>query len=356
MKKNFMKKSVILIIGALLISCNQIVVSQATAPNRNKWKFSELKGPYLGQKPPGMKAEMFAPGLLTAGGHESKIAFSPDGKEFSISISTSGWQSLAEPRGAFRKGFMMHSRMENGYWTEPKEFSFSPARNDGYPFFSPDGNKLFFNSNRGRTDPSDKSSSGIWYVVRVSGGWSEPQEVDFGKDYQSGRGVFPSVAANGNLYFALWPTIENGFLYMSRYENGNYSSPERLSDAINDKGGNHPYIAPDESYIIFDDDRSENNFGQLDLFISFRDENGKWMKVQNLGEGVNTVYGERRPFVSFDGKYLFFSSDRINPELPEEPISLKKLQQLTNVHANGYQHIYWVDAKIIEELKLKSLK
>lgn len=315
-----------------------------------------LKGPYLGQKPPGLKAEMFVPGLLTAGGHEFKIAFSPDGKEFSISIFTSGWQSLAEPRGAFRKGFMMHSRMENGYWTEPKEFSFISARKNWYLFFCPDGKRLFFNSSRNTTTPPDKSSTGIWYVERENEGWSEPQKIDFGEDIQGGVGIFPSVAANGNLYFARWPTMENGFFYMSRYENGKYSSPERLSNAINDKGGNHPYIAPDESYIIFDDDRSENNFGELDLFISFRDKNGKWTKVQNLGEGVNTVYGERRPFVSFDGKYLFFSSDRINPGLPDEPISLKELQQLTNVHANGYQHIYWVDATVIEKLKPKELK
>jgi Tol biopolymer transport system component len=246
--------------------------------------------------------------------------------------------------------------MENGYWTEPKEFSFCPARKDRYPFFSPDGKRLFFNSGRNITTSPDKSSTGIWYVERENEGWSEPQQIDFGEDYQGGTGIFPSVAANGNLYFALWPTRENGFIYMSRYENGKYSSPERLGSAINDKGGNHPYIAPDESYIIFDDNRSEDNFGQLDLFISFRDKNGKWMKVQNLGEGVNTVYGERRPFVSFDGKYLFFSSDRINPELPDRPISLKELQQLTNVHANGYQNIYWVDAKLIEELKPNKLK
>ena len=42
-----------------------------------------LKGEYLGQKPPGLKSEVFAPGIVSIrGGHEFSCTFSPDGKEF----------------------------------------------------------------------------------------------------------------------------------------------------------------------------------------------------------------------------------------------------------------------------------
>ena len=79
------------------------------------------------------------------------------------------------------------------------------------------------------------------------------------------------------------------------------------------------------------------------------------MKALNLGKTINTEYLERHPFVSFDGKYLFFDSDRINPELPTEPVTLRKIKKLAMVPANGYQHIYWVNAKVIEDLKPKEL-
>jgi hypothetical protein len=339
----------------IFLSCNQNTESSGDTGFEIESKFSVLEGPYLGQTAPGLTAEMFAPGLLTAGGNVSTIAFSPGGREFALTLSTAGFRLLAEPTGVFRKGFMMFSRIEADHWTEPKEFAFSVARKDHYPSFSPDGTRLFFNSNRNATTPWENSSSGIWYVDRVNDGWSEPKEINFGENYQGGKGIFPTVAASGNLYFALWPTSENGYIYMSRFQNGKYLPPERLGDGINDEGGNHPYIAPDESYIIFDDDRAENNFGQVDLYISFRDQSGKWRKAQNLGDGVNTLYGERRPFLSFDGKYLFFASDRVNPELPDAPITLKQLQQLTHVPANGYQHIYWVNAKVIERLKPENL-
>ena len=168
---------------------------------------------------------------------------------------------------------------------------------------------------------------------------------DYYNEYGLG-GIYPSVASNGNLYFC-HATNRPPSLFMSRYENGNYSLPEELDGALNEFDGAHPYIAPDESYIIFDNE---------DLFISFRDKNGLWMKPQNLGKSVNTVYDERRPFVSFDGKYLFFASNRINPELPNEPITLKKLQQLINLQTNGFRHLYWVDAKIIDEFRPDNFK
>lgn len=80
------------------------------------------------------------------------------------------------------------------------------------------------------------------------------------------------------------------------------------------------------------------------------------MKAQNLGKRVISIYDDNRAFVSFDRKYLFFASDRVDPEFPDGVISLGKLKQIAHVHANSYEHLYWVNAKIIEELKPEELK
>ena len=71
---------------------------------------------------------------------------------------------------------------------------------------------------------------------------------------------------------------------------------------------------------------------------------------------VNTIYQERHLFVSFDKKYPFFVSDRVDSELPDQSLYLTELRKLTNVPANGHEHIYWMDAKIIEDLKPDELK
>ena len=68
-----------------------------------------------------------------------------------------------------------------------------------------------------------------------------------------------------------------------------------------------PFIAPDESYIIYDSPR-DSGFGWVDLYISFN-KNGNWTKSYNLGPKVNTKYGEGLATVSPDEKFLFFYRD-----------------------------------------------
>ena len=72
--KNIKPQSVILLLGILLISCNQNNIKK----NESVSKFVELRDHYLGQKPPGMIPELFAPGLLSAGGDEANITFTPE--------------------------------------------------------------------------------------------------------------------------------------------------------------------------------------------------------------------------------------------------------------------------------------
>ncbi len=314
--------------------------------------FAALTGPYLGQAPPGMTPEMFAPDLLSAGGNETSISFSPDGLSFCYTLLSRGDRLLADPKGPFKTIFMMHSREEGDSWAEPRELPFALHRIARYPSFSPDGSRLFFNARPGGVDAVDTMATDIWFVEALDDGWSEPQQIIFGPEFTGKRiGVYPTAAANGNLYFAIFADGQNGDLHVSRYENGAYSIPESLTDALQSHG-NHPYIAPDESYILFDWELEGEHYGENDVLISFRDGSGDWMPAQNLGARVNTVYHDWRPFVSFDGKYLFFSSNRIvNTEVPGGSVSLAELRELTNVPADGFQHLYWVDAKVIEELR-----
>ena len=94
-----------------------------------------------------------------------------------------------------------------------------------------------------------------------------------------------------------------------------------------------PYIAPDESFLIFESQRPEGIDGSLGLYISFRHEDGHWGMPVNMGPKINSGKGERFARLSPDGKYLFFGSAR-------------------NMSAdNRGADIYWIDAKMIDELR-----
>jgi len=73
---------------------------------------------------------------------------------------------------------------------------------------------------------------------------------------------------------------------------------------------------------------------------------------------MNTSSHENCPIISPDGKYFFFNSYKKNQYRPfwEKPLSYDEVLEKLNDINNGFPNIYWVDAKIIEELKPEELK
>lgn len=116
---------------------------------------------------------------------------------------------------------------------------------------------------------------------------------------------------------------------MRRFVGGSYTESEIVGGGVNSPFYDvHPCIAADESYIIFDSDRPGGE-GWGDLYICFRDRNGVWGEATNLGDKINTTDYDGYTSLSRDVKFLFY-------------VRLK----------SGYCDIYWVDARIIEKLKL----
>ncbi len=349
MKKTVVLQCVVLIIGTMFVFCNQNKKTRLSSQTKNESKFSRLTGPYLGQKPPGKTAELFAPDILSTGFHEQRISFTKDGKEVfsSCIVNAPGVRLL-----------LFYSKVIDGRWKEPYEFTYPGGRdNYGRPVISPDGKKLFFHSNRpDKYSDGKKTTSGIWYTERINKDWASPQKIYCNDDiiYKG----HPAIASNGNLYFQGGnATDENEDIFISTYKNGSYSRSVRLGVAINSNFHDlHPYIAPDESYLIFDC-KKPDGYGQNDIYISFRNKDGDWMEAKNMGQNVNNQADQRRAFVSYDGKYLFFVG-RVNnpPQISDYPMTLTKLKDFHNSAENGSWDYYWIDAKVIEELKPKHLK
>jgi len=108
-----------------------------------------------------------------------------------------------------------------------------------------------------------------------------------------------------------------------------------FGDVINSGTWNaHPFIAPDESYIMWDGER-EGGYGESDLYISFKMEDGSWSEAINLGDEINTEVDEGGPVVTPDGRFLFFS----RVVAPGEGDAWPDVDT------------YWVDAGLIEALR-----
>jgi Tol biopolymer transport system component len=267
--------------------------------------FPALTGPYLGQKPPGMTPEIFAPGIVSSREFiEFKGCFSPDGNEYYFYK-----HALPEfiPTIFFTK-------VEKGVWTKPAELQISKGARAAHPCVSHDNKRLFFTWTFGQ---DQHKPSGFYVSTRTDTGWSEPR--------YAGQGMFLTSDDSGQLYTteAVWGNQPKFYLAKTTFRDSHFTEFERLKIHPYYENQTHPCIAPDGSYILFD-----INVENGSLFVSFKDKDGSW------GEAIDlTQHGippdSRGAYVSPDGKYLFFSFN---------------------------DDIWWVNVKIIEALRPKESK
>lgn len=306
--------------------------------------FPVLTGDYFGQTPPGEDPELFAPGLISTALFTRDVAMTPDGSEIYFSAIV----------GMYNITQILCTTRVDGVWSEPEVVSFSgnPDYMDVEPAISPDGQKLFFLSNRPDTLRGTPEGQDIWAVDRVGDGWGEPYNVGPPVNSDAAE-FFPSFTTDGTLYF----TRTGGgttAIYRARFVDGGYSEPERLPDQVNSTAVQYnAFISRDESYLILCTGAREDCFGGDDYYICFRNDRDEWTEPINMGEKVNTTAGrEHSPYVSPDGKYFFFMSSRIvNPEQYRGRMTRDIMLKMHGEPGGGQAGIYWMDASFIETLK-----
>jgi Tol biopolymer transport system component len=268
---------------------------------------------YLGQTPPGDKAVLFAPGVVSVEDRfEGGITFSPDGKEIYIgTFNGIRWTW----------GTILYARYENNQWSD-----FHPVPFLGTDYFdlsprlSPDGLTFIFSS--ARPFPTAYSAMDLWMSRKSGDGWEAPGKLSDAINAEGVDESTASIAMSGAIYFQKDNTQTT---WVSEYQAGTYSDAVLMDQPINsDYGATGPFISPDESYIIFSSGKPEG-FGEADLYISYKKAEGGWTEPQNLGPMINGPDREGSPTISPDGKYLFF----------------------TRSMRAGYSDIYWVSASFL---------
>jgi hypothetical protein len=310
-----------------------VLLSGALHAQEESIDFPALRGPYLGQKPPGLKPELFASDIVSVKeGVHGNIVFSPDFSE--AAWSPNYWVD--------DKNVLLRMQYSDGQWGSPVAFyPRGQGFSHGEPFYSYDGNRLYFLS--GQINAMDKTEKEtIWYVEKTSEGWSEPELLTPVLDSFQMHWQF-SLDREGNLYFGgKSGSDKSAEIYSVKCENGKYQTPVKLSENINTSTAEFsPFISPDDDYLIFTRlVRHEGAPPEMNLFISLRDKNGNWQEARNLTEYIELPEQESSIMmlqsqvrVTPDGQYLFF----------------------TFFDGRGHM-VYWVDAKIIKELKPEESK
>ena len=253
-----------------------------------------------------MQLTAIAPGVISTPAEEFKATVSPDGLTLLYVLTDHQFRHMTIVES--------HRAAPTAEWRTPEVASFSGIWRDGDPAFSPDGKQVMFISNRGGHGVFE-----IWSVSRKADGtWGAPEFVRGDTTYL----FAPSLTTTGVMYFGKGDSI--------------YRMEPRGKPAVLPFPGGDPAIMADESAVVFD------NNG--DLFISCRTSTG-WGAPQKFPAPINSPDDEGDPWISADGRTMYFYSKRSTPApdraaRPKRPTYAEVLSEVTSDIYNGTRNLY----------------
>lgn len=189
---------------------------------------------------------------------------------------------------------------------------------DYAPLLSADGQTMIFTSRRpGSTGSIEDSTEDVIYREDIyiskykNGQWTTAQQISTEintADHDCASGLSP----DGKTLFLNKSVGSNADIWYSTESNSHWSKPSKLHHQINtlnfEAGGS---ITDDSSKFFFISTRSGGQ-GEKDIYMATKNKQGEWSHPINLGEQINTPFNEESPFISPDGKTLYFSSQGHN--------------------------------------------
>ncbi len=286
--------------------------------DQSKVRNIEAKGNFMGQIEPNIVPKIFAPNFISTEEYEFGSVFNSKGTEFYYGVDVNG------------KSEIRYTHLMNDVWSKPEVILSHEEYGYNDPFLSPDEERLYFISRMPSNGigPS-KNDHDIWYVEKRINDWSVP--INAGPNINTeGNEYYISFTNKGTMYFSSDMNAPEERkrsdldIYYSEYIGEKFQKPVALSKSINTENYEADvFVDPEEKYLIFCTMRSEG-LGRGDLYISYKNPDGTWTNSMNLGQTINTKNHELCPYVTPDGKYLFYTSN---------------------------EDIYWVSTEVIRQLK-----
>ena len=263
---------------------------------------------YIDDDFPGTEPRLFAEDIVNVPGRlQQSLTMSPSGDEYYFT-ETSGeeWRYLR----------ILRARRTNGTVAldTPRfvtDFRFDKEWFIGEPMLSADNDQLFFVANY----PPD-----LFVADRLpDGNWSTPVRHPLST---TSADWYPTFSGSDLLF-------TNGTIYRSRLTDGDYETKERLRAPVNDFDMRDPVMDSARRLLIFTKEVDKAT-GQTDLYVSFKVDE-VWKEPLALDTKINTEEFEFAPYISPDGKFLFFS------------------RRDTWQNAS-FSNIYWVDIDAVNKL------
>lgn len=229
--------------------------------------------------------------------------------DYNLSLDASGQQMVfARSAAGFEDSHIWFARRDGRGWSEPAQVPFSsPRYKDSDPWLTPEGDTMYFISNRPVSGDTPNSGLDIWRVAVRVDGFGTPEHL-------------AAVASAGD---ELGPELHDGVLYFNSSRKGGPAQLSIYRAQANDQGFDAPQalpapfndgriqgdftLSPDGFVAVFWSRRGESE--ELDLFASCKGPKG-WSPAVRLLAPLNGKGMDFTPAFSADGQTLYFASLR----------------------------------------------
>lgn len=187
--------------------------------------------------------------------------------------------------------------------------------NSKYPDYAPvistDEAIMIFTARR--PDTEDMALDGyfedLYISKRVDGKWTQAKPVGKPVNVRAQHDATIGLSPDGHTLFVYVDGRGNGDIYESTDEDGTWSEPKMMDKTINTE--NHEPDASltfDGKRLYFTSDKPGGNGGHDIYYSDWDDEKERWGEAVNIGTTINTPYNERSVFIHPDGETMYFAS------------------------------------------------
>lgn len=161
------------------------------------------------------------------------------------------------------------------------------------PFNQPDKNGLYFED--------------IYQSKKINNVWQEPVGAK-NLNTKNNDAVLCLSNDGTEMYLSIDSPKDDGDIYKSKFENGDWSLPVKLIGPINSADWEDNCSLSQDGKTMFFVSNRPGGFGGKDIYQASLLKDGSWGNIKNLGDKINTPLDDDAPFIHFDGRLFLFSS------------------------------------------------